>query len=69
MEVKKLYWFIHPSKIGLVSSAKVHDLVKTELINNNAKPSKYEDYSITLDEERLSFLKEKGLRVEIYDGV
>jgi len=69
MEVKRLYWFTHPSKIGLVSSAKIHELVKIELMDKNIKPSKYEDYNITLDEESLEKLKEKGLKVEIYDGI
>lgn len=68
MDVKKLYWFTHPSKIGLVSSAKIHNLVKTELIDN-IKPSKYEDYLITIDEEGFAVLKEKGLKLEIFDGV
>jgi CRISPR-associated protein Csd2 len=26
MEVKKVYWFTHPNKLGVASSAKIHNL-------------------------------------------
>lgn len=68
MEVKQLYWFTHPSKIGVASSAKIHDLVEIE-INNNMKPTKYEDYSIKLNKDKFSKLAERGLQVEIIEGL
>lgn len=69
MEVKQLYWFTHPSKLGIASSAKVHDLVKIVAKDNNIKPAKYEDYSINLNEQKLAILVEKGLQVETIEGL
>lgn len=69
MEVKQLYWFTHPSKMGVASSAKVHDLVEVEVKDTNSKPSKYEDYSISLNKQKLASLVEKGLQVEIIEGL
>lgn len=69
MEVKQLYWFTHPSKMGVASSAKVHDLVEVEVKDANSKPSKYEDYSISLNKQKLASLVEKGLQVEIIEGL
>jgi CRISPR-associated protein Csd2 len=69
MEVKQLYWFTHSSKLGVASSAKIHDLVEIEVNDNNLKPAKYEDYSIKLNKEKLAKLEEKGLQVEIIEGL
>ncbi len=69
MDVKQLYWFTHPSKLGVASSAKVHDLVEISMIDENNKPVKYNDYLIKLKEEKLAILKQKGLQVEIIEGV
>lgn len=69
MEVKELYWFTHPSKLGVASSAKVHDLVEIEVKDNNIKPAKYEDYSISLNKQKLAILVEKGLQVETLEGL
>lgn len=69
MEVKQLYWFSHPSKMGLASSAKIYDLVEVETKDPNIKPAKYEDYSVRLNEEKLALLREKGLQVEIIEGL
>ncbi|HBN83805.1 MAG TPA: type I-C CRISPR-associated protein Cas7/Csd2 [Clostridiales bacterium] len=69
MDVKQLYWFTHPSKLGVASSAKVHDLVEISMIDENNKPVKYDDYLIKLKEEKLAILKQKGLQVEIIEGV
>lgn len=69
MEVKQLYWFTHTSKLGVASSAKVHDLVEIEVNDNNIKPSKYDDYSISLNKQKLALLENKGLKVEIFEGL
>jgi CRISPR-associated protein Csd2 len=69
MEVKQLYWFTHPSKLGVASSAKVHNLVEIEVKDNNIKPAKYEDYSISLNKQKLEILQEKGLQVETIEGL
>ncbi len=68
MEVKQLYWFTHSSKLGAASSAKVHDLVEIEVKDNNIKPAKYEDYSVSLNKQKLAILVEKGLQVETLEG-
>lgn len=69
MEVKEIYWFIHSNKLGNVSSAKIKQLVKyDELDINNTNPS-YEDYNFRLDEEKLKEYKEKGLTLEIIEGI
>lgn len=59
MEVNKVYWWVHNSKIGQYSSAKVHRSVKIEPIVD--VPKSFEDYKITLE-------KLDGLVVEEYDG-
>ncbi|NCG67220.1 type I-C CRISPR-associated protein Cas7/Csd2 [Bacillus coagulans] len=60
MEVKKVYWWEHQSKLGQYSSAKVHrSLAVTPLVDN---PKTFEDYEITLNE--LS-----GLKVDAIDGI
>lgn len=69
MEIKQLYWFIHPSKLGVASSAKVHDLVEINAKDNNIKPTKYEDYDIKLNEEKLTKLEAKGLKFEVIEGL
>ncbi len=69
MEVKELYWFTHPSKTGVASSAKIHDLVEVKLIDDSKKPAKYEDYKIGLKKEKLVALEDKGLQVERIEGL
>ena len=69
MEVKQLFWFTHPSKSGLMSSAKIHDLIEIKLIEENNKPSKYEDYVIRLEEEKIAQMKKDGLKVEVIEGI
>jgi CRISPR-associated protein Csd2 len=59
MEVYKLYWWQHNSKIGQYSSAKVHRLLDVE--PNNEEPQSIEDYSITLGEL-------PNLACEVIDG-
>lgn len=59
MEVYKLYWWEHNSKIGQYSAAKVHRLLTVE--PNIEEPNSIEDYTITLDEL-------PGLACEVIDG-
>jgi len=62
MEVNKVFWWKHNSKLGQHSSAKVHRSVKIELKDDNKLPKLLEDYTITIEEL-------KGLSVEEYDGL
>ena len=69
MEIKEIYWFTHSNKLGNVSSAKIKQLVNyDELDINNTNPS-YEDYNFRLDEEKLNEYKDKGLMLEIIEGI
>ncbi|HHY72197.1 MAG TPA: type I-C CRISPR-associated protein Cas7/Csd2 [Bacillus bacterium] len=60
MEVHKVYWWEHNSKLGQYSSAKVHRLV--DIKHNVEDPKKIKDYTITLNEL-------EGLKVEVIDGL
>ncbi|MFZ5353397.1 MAG: type I-C CRISPR-associated protein Cas7/Csd2 [Bacillota bacterium] len=60
MEVVKLYWWKHNSKIGQYSSAKVHRSLKIKALKEI--PKSIEDYDIQLEEL-------EGLKPEIYDGI
>ncbi|MBE1553053.1 type I-C CRISPR-associated protein Cas7/Csd2 [Sporosarcina limicola] len=62
MEVNKVFWWEHNSKLGQYSSAKVHRSVKIELNNENKLPNSLDDYTITI--ENL-----EGLSVKEYDGL
>ena len=69
MEIKEIYWFTHSNKLGNVSSAKIKQLVNYDQIDiNNTNPS-YEDYNFRLDEEKLNEYKDKGLMLEIIEGI
>ncbi|MEN1968639.1 type I-C CRISPR-associated protein Cas7/Csd2 [Lentibacillus sp. N15] len=59
MEVHKVYWWEHKSKLGQYSSAKVHRLVDIKPKQND--PKSVADYTITLNEL-------DNLAVEIIDG-
>lgn len=60
MEVCRIYWWKHDSKTPKYSSAKVFHSVKIALKDGVVKPSKFEDYDISL--EQLD-----GLDPEVYD--
>jgi len=60
MEVHKVYWWEHNSKLGQYSSAKVHRLI--EIKSNVEEPKTFEDYTIALSELA-------DLRVEVIDGL
>lgn len=62
MEVNKVLWWKHNSKLGQYSSAKVHRSVKIELKDDTKVPKSIEDYIVTIDEL-------EGLPVENYDGL
>ncbi len=60
MEVHKVYWWEHNSKLGQYSSAKVHRLL--DIKHNIEDPKTLDDYTITLNEL-------EGLQVEVIDGL
>ncbi|GIN73186.1 type I-C CRISPR-associated protein Cas7/Csd2 [Bacillus sp. J14TS2] len=60
MEINKVYWWEHSSKLGQYSSAKVHRSLNVKA--NVEEPKKFEDYTVTLSDL-------EGLKVEILDGL
>lgn len=68
MEVKKLYWVKHPSKLGTVSSAKVHQLFNYTK-NGNTAPTSFDCYQENNDEEAIKNLTEKGVSIEVIEGM
>ena len=60
MEVNKVYWWDHTSKLGQYSSAKVHRLLSFE--KKTEHPSSFEDYAVEL-------ASLDNLNVEILDGL
>ncbi len=61
MDLKRLYWFEHNSKLGQYSPAKVHNSIQVQLKADVDIPSSYLDYEITLE-------KLDGLEPEVYEG-
>ncbi|MGG1880683.1 type I-C CRISPR-associated protein Cas7/Csd2 [Paenibacillus cisolokensis] len=59
MEVHKVYWWNHSSKLGQYSSAKVHRSLKVR--STSTEPKRFDDYTIELEEL-------DGLNVEVIDG-
>ncbi|RAV71463.1 type I-C CRISPR-associated protein Cas7/Csd2 [Aerococcus tenax] len=68
MEVVDIYWFDHPSKIGVVSSGKVFNLLKYDEVPTLDIHS-YDDYGIHLDEDKLKEYQEAGLKVEHFHSL
>lgn len=60
MEVHKVYWWEHNSKLGQYSSAKVHRLLDVQ--HNVEEPKTFDDYTITLNVL-------EGLKVEEIEGL
>ncbi|WP_071393542.1 type I-C CRISPR-associated protein Cas7/Csd2 [Bacillus tuaregi] len=60
MEVNKVYWWEHNSKLGQYSSAKVHRLLEVKQMVE--EPRSINDYNITLNEL-------EGLKVDVLDGL
>lgn len=67
MRVREVFWFTHASKLGNVSSGRVFDLL--EFDKDNQDKNSYEDYKITLNQEKLATYEAKGLKVEILEGL
>ena len=68
MTVEKLYWFVHPNALGIASSAKIHQLVQAQAPADD-KVHDFSDYVVSVDEERLNLYRQKGLKLEIEDGI
>lgn len=62
MEVNKVYWWEHSTKLGQYSSAKVHRSLQVTLKEGVSEAKSFDDYTITLNEL-------DGLKVTVYDGL
>jgi len=69
MAIKKIYWFVHPNKLGVASSAKIHSLVQARVKSGIEKATSYEDYIIEIDQERFNSYKELGLELNELEGI
>lgn len=69
MEIKTVYWFTHKSKTGDVSSAKIHSLLEYFHRDGVDTPLQFEDYNIGLNEMLLKDYQEKGVELEIIEGI
>lgn len=69
MVVKNIYWFRHNSKTGNVSSSKIHELINYRLKDGVDIARKFDDYVIGLNDEILKKYQEKGVNVEIIEGI
>lgn len=69
MEVKDIYWFQHPNKLGVASSAKIHNLIQAKVRPDIQKVDSYSDYDISIDEERYASYKELGLTLQELEGI
>ena len=67
MRVREVFWFTHSNKLGNVSSARVFDLL--EFDKEKQDKDCYEEYGIHLNQEKLAEYEDKGLRVEILEGL
>ncbi len=67
MEVKEIFWFTHSSKVGDVSSAKIKSLISYN--EDDIMKTNYEDYGITLNEEKLNEYKAMGIQVDHFEGM
>jgi CRISPR-associated protein Csd2 len=62
IEVNKVYWWEHNSKLGQYSSAKVHRSLQIKLNDGLNEAKSFEDYDITLNDL-------EGLKVQSYEGL
>lgn len=62
MEVNKVYWWEHNSKIGQYSSAKVHRSLDIRLNEGLNEAKSFDDYTVTPN-------KLEGLQVQEYEGL
>lgn len=68
MDVKEIFWFTHPSKLGVISSSKVFDILTYKELDSFDVHS-YEDYQIHLNEEKIEEAKLLGLKFEHIYGL
>ena len=68
MDVKEIYWFTHPSKLGVISSSKVFDMLTYKQLDSFDVHS-YEDYQIHLDEKKIEEAGLLGLKFEHMYGL
>lgn len=67
IRVREVFWFIHSSKLGNVSSARIFDLL--EFDKEKQDKDSYQDYTIHLNQEKLAEYEAKGLKVDILEGL
>lgn len=67
MRVREVFWFTHSNKLGNISSARVFDLF--EFDKENQEKNTYEDYGIHLNQEKMAEYENKGLKVDILEGL
>lgn len=60
MEVVKLYWWTHPSKLGKYPSARVHRSVQVLPVDANVVPHQVADYKLEIVDEL------PGVKLDIY---
>lgn len=71
MQILKVYWVEHPSKLGIVSSAQLRSLFSARLKNEEFSGDRIEDYEFavnTLDAKEIQKLIDGGATVEIFEG-
>lgn len=71
MEVKELFWFEHGSKLGVASTGKIHELFLYEEEEKMGDFTKYSDYNIRLNNEKIEEYKKQDseFKVEIIEGI
>lgn len=67
MRVREVFWFTHSNKLGNVSSGRIFDLLEYDM--DKRDKNRYEDYAIHLNQDDLAKYQEKGLKVDILEGV
>lgn len=67
MTVRKLYWVTHPSELGAVSSAKIHQMFNYTKIEDRS-PTSFACYEESEDKEETEKLIEKHVAIERLDG-
>lgn len=68
MEVRKIYWFTHPNKLGVASSARINSIVNI-ILPDEQKITSYEEYNIKIDKEKYEEYKQAGLVLEELEGI
>ena len=68
MDVKDIYWFEHPTKMGVLSSSKVFDMLTYEELDL-LESKRYEDYNVHFDEEKRAYAESLGLVIKHSHGL